>query len=131
MEVFYPQIRLVHITCVILSGSLFALRGLMRLAGSAGYRHALLRYLSWTIDTTLLTAAFMLMTVTHQYPIANAWLTVKVLLVVVYIALGMRALREGGTRRAHAWSYAAALLVFAVVVRIARTHDPLGFLRLS
>jgi uncharacterized membrane protein SirB2 len=131
MEVFYPQIRLVHITCVILSGSLFALRGLLRLAGSAGYRHALVRYLSYAIDTTLLTAAFMLMTVTHQYPIANSWLTVKVALIVLYIVLGMRALRDDGSRRTQAWSYAAALLVFLAVVRIARTHDPLGFLRLA
>lgn len=131
MEVFYPQIRLVHISCVILSGSLFALRGLMMLAGSTNYRWPLLRYLSWTIDTTLLTAAFMLMTVTHQYPVANTWLTVKVALVVAYIVLGMRALRETGSRRARAWNYAAALLVFLVVVRIAQTHDPLGFLRLT
>jgi uncharacterized membrane protein SirB2 len=130
MEVFYPQIRLVHIGCVIASGSLFGLRGLLALAGSALARNMLLRYLSWAIDTTLLTAAFMLMTVTHQYPFAQSWLTVKLALVVLYIVLGMRALREGGGRRARGWSYAAAVLVFLAVVRIARTHDPVGFLRL-
>jgi uncharacterized membrane protein SirB2 len=30
---FYPQIKFVHVLCVILSGSLFALRGAMMLAG--------------------------------------------------------------------------------------------------
>ena len=47
-----------------------------------------LRYLSYTIDTVLLTAALMLATILHQYPFVHAWLTVKVLLLVVYIVLG-------------------------------------------
>ncbi len=40
---FYPQIRLFHISCVLLSGSLFCLRGLLMLAGSAHANHVLLR----------------------------------------------------------------------------------------
>ena len=47
-----------------------------------------LRYLSYTIDTVLLTAALMLATILHQYPFVHAWLTVKVLLLVVYVVLG-------------------------------------------
>ena len=129
MEVFYAQIRLVHILCVTASGSLFALRGALLLAGRAAANHAALRFLSYAIDTTLLTAAFMLMTITHQYPLVQAWLTVKVLLVVLYIVLGIMALRAGRTRRARALAFVAALLVFLAVVGIARAHDPLGFLR--
>ncbi len=130
MEVFYAQIWLVHILCVTASGSLFALRGALLLAGRAAANHAALRYLSYAIDTTLLTAALMLMTITHQYPLVQAWLTVKVLLVVLYIVLGVMALRAGRTRRAHTVAYVAALAVFLLVVGIARAHDPLGLLRL-
>src|SRR3546814_18464823 len=54
---FYPQIRHVHILTVVLSGSLFALRGLFALAGARWPHVAPVRYLSYTIDTTLLTAA--------------------------------------------------------------------------
>ena len=34
-------------------------------------------------------AALMLVTILHQYPFVQSWLTVKVLLLVVYIVLGM------------------------------------------
>jgi len=125
---FYPQIKFVHVLCVILSGSLFALRGLMMLSGSRFTNHAALRYLSYAIDTTLLTAALMLVTILHQYPFVQAWLTVKVLLLVVYIVLGVFALRRGRTRRVRAICYVAALVVFASIVGVALTHNPLGWL---
>lgn len=125
---FYPQIKFAHVLCVILSGSLFALRGMMMLAGSRFANHAALRYLSYAIDTTLLTAALMLATILHQYPFAQAWLTVKVLLLVVYIVLGVFALRRGRTRRVRAICYVIALVVFASIVGVALTHNPLGWL---
>ena len=40
---FYPQIKFVHVLCVILSGSLFALRGMMMLARSRLSQHVALR----------------------------------------------------------------------------------------
>ena len=125
---FYPQIKFAHVLCVILSGTLFALRGLSMLAGSRFTNHAALRYLSYAIDTTLLTAALMLITILHQYPFVQAWLTVKVLLLVVYIVLGVFALRRGRTRRIRAICYVAALVVFASIVGVALTHNPLGWL---
>ena len=125
---FYPQIKFVHVLCVILSGSLFALRGLMMLSGSRFTNHAALRYLSYAIDTTLLTAALMLVTILHQYPFVQAWLTVKVLLLVVYIVLGVIALKRGRNTRERALAYVAALAVFAFIVSVARAHDPLGAL---
>ena len=96
---FYPQIKLVHVSAVLASGALFAVRGLARQLGAAWPLFAPVRYLSYTIDTVLLTAAFMLMTVLHQYPFAQPWLTVKVILVVVYIGLGAFAISYGSTPR--------------------------------
>ena len=125
---FYPQIKFVHVLCVVLSGSLFALRGAMMLAGSRLSNHALLRIASYAIDTTLLTAALMLITILHQYPFAQAWLTAKVLLLVVYIVLGVFALRRGRTRRVRAICYFAALAVFVTIVSVALAHNPLGWL---
>ena len=57
MAVFYPQIRDVHVLSATLSGGLFALRGACTLAGMRWPRAAPVRYASYTIDTTLLTAA--------------------------------------------------------------------------
>jgi uncharacterized membrane protein SirB2 len=125
---FYPQIKFVHVLCVILSGSLFAFRGIMMLAGSRLANHAALRYLSYAIDSTLLTAALMLVTILHQYPFVQAWLTVKVLLLVVYVVLGVFALRRGRTRGTRLVCYFAALLVYMLIVGVALAHDPRGWL---
>ena len=126
---FYPQIRLFHISCVLISGSLFCLRGLLMLAGSAHSNHVMLRWLSYAIDTALLGAALLLMTLLHQYPIQQNWLTAKLLLIVLYVVLGVFALRRGRTYRVRAGCFAAAVLVYLFVISVARTHDPLGVLR--
>ncbi len=129
MIVFYAQIKLVHILCVILSGSLFAVRGALTLGGSSYSNHALLRYLSYIIDTTLLTAALMLTVILHQYPFVQAWLTVKVLLLVVYIVLGVFALRRGRTLALRRSYFLAALMVYGCIASVAYFHDPLWPLR--
>jgi uncharacterized membrane protein SirB2 len=130
MEIYYLAIRHVHIGCVVASGLLFALRGALALAGKPAARHWSLRGLSWTIDTTLLTAALLLTTIVHQYPFVQGWLTAKVLLLVAYVALGLRALGALTPQRARAAYFAAALAVYALIIGIARAHDPLGWIRL-
>lgn len=128
MAIYYLQIKWVHIWAVILSGGLFALRGVLMLARSRWTNHPALRYLSYAIDTTLLTAALMLVTILHQYPFVQAWLTVKVVLLVVYIVLGTLALKRGRTRAMQVGAYFAALAVYLFIVGVARTHHPLGVL---
>jgi uncharacterized membrane protein SirB2 len=123
---FYPEIRLVHVAAIIASGLLFALRGGAQLAGARWTMAAPLRYLSYLIDTTLLTAALMLATVLHQYPFVHPWLTVKVLLLVVYVVLGSFALKRGRTWAARLYCYLAALAVYLFIASVARTHHPLG-----
>ena len=123
---FYPQVREVHILAVILSGSLFALRGGCAITGMRWPRAAPVRYLSYTIDTTLLTAALMLVTMLPAAMFANHWLTVKLCFVVLYVVLGiatMRARRRG----MQAVFYVAALLAYATAFGIARAHHPLGW----
>ena len=124
---FYPEIKLVHVGAVMASGALFTTRGALMLARSPLASHAALRYLSYAIDSTLLTAALMLVTLLHQYPFVDGWLTAKVLLLVLYIVLGTFALKRAGTLRARAWCYLAALAVFLCIVSIARAHNPLGW----
>ncbi|HVI57435.1 MAG TPA: SirB2 family protein [Luteimonas sp.] len=128
MMEFYPQIRHVHILAVVLSGSLFALRGAFALAGARWPHAASVRYLSYAIDTTLLTAALMLLTILPGAMFANGWLATKLALVVAYVVLGVLALRRGRTRGIRLGCFAAALLVFATIFGIARMHHPLGWL---
>ena len=123
---FYPQIRLVHVTAVILSGLLFTVRGSAQLLGARWTMAAPLRYLSYTIDTALLTAALMLVTVLHQYPFVHAWLTAKVVLLVVYVVLGSFALKRGSTRTTRLYCFLGALAVYLFIASIARAHNPSG-----
>lgn len=127
---FYAQIKSVHILAVALSGFLFATRGGFAIAGARWPYLAGVRYLSYAIDTVLLTAALMLATVLPAALFANHWLTVKLLLVVLYIALGVFALRRGRSKRVRAACFAVALLTYFVVIGIAVAHHPLGWLLL-
>lgn len=123
---FYPQIKAVHIAAVMLSGLLFLMRGAAVHAGMSWAMAAPVRYLSYLIDTTLLTAALMLATLLHQYPFVHDWLTVKVTLLVVYIVLGTFALKRGSTRKVRILCWLAALLVYGFIITVARAHHPAG-----
>lgn len=123
---FYPQIRLVHIACVVLSGALFLLRGACVLAGARWPMALPSRFLSYSIDTVLLTAALMLFAILPGGVFANGWLAVKLALLVVYVALGSFALKRAQTNRARYWCYVAALSVYAFMASIARAHHPAG-----
>lgn len=129
MMEFYPQIKAVHVGAVMASGLLFGLRGLLVVAGRPGWALAApVRWLSVAIDTTLLTAALMLLTLLPGAMFANGWLAAKLVLLVGYVVLGSIALRRGRTPRARLACYLAALVVFASIYGIARAHHPGGFL---
>ena len=125
---FYPQIRHFHIFVALLSGTLFALRGMGVLAGARWPQATPVRWLSYAVDTALLTAALMLLTILPHAVFANGWLVAKVALVVTYIGLGVFALRRARTRAVRLGCYLAALAAFASIYAVARAHQPLGFL---
>src|SRR5665213_1434790 len=92
------DIRLIHVGCVVLSGSLFFVRGLLRIGDVPAANHSVLRFASYVIDTGLLIAGVLLTVILHQFPFTHAWLTSKLLLLVLYIALGSIALKRARTR---------------------------------
>lgn len=68
------------------------------------------------------------MTIIHQYPVVNAWLSVKIAFVCIYIFLGVCAFRQNLSRRKRTFFYFSALLVYVFIFSVARAHHPLGFL---
>ena len=128
MNEFYSEIRVVHIAAAIASGSLFLLRGVALTAGSVWAIGTPLRILSYSIDTILLTAALMLMTIVQQSPFSDGWLTVKVVLLIVYLALGSLALNLMRPRAVRLGCFLTAILVYGFMISVARAHHPLGFL---
>jgi len=127
IELYLP-LRVVHITCAILTISLFLFRGLLMLAESPLQQNPVLRWTPVAVDTALLTSALMLTTIIRQYPFTTAWLTAKVVLLVLYIVLGSIALRRGRTKKIRLAAFVAALATVGFLVTVARTHQPLGLL---
>lgn len=127
---FYPQIKQFHVFVALLSGTLFALRGAFALAGARWPMALPVKWLSYAVDTALLTAALMLLTILPWAMFGNGWLLAKLALIVAYVALGVFAMRGGRTRRGRAVSYVLALLAFGAIYGIARAHHPMGFLSL-
>lgn len=123
---YYPDIRLAHIAAAIASGGLFVLRGLLVQAGRPGWALAPLpRRLSYAIDTGLLMAALLLVSILPSAAFANGWLAAKLGLLPLYIGLGWGALRAG-TRARRLVCFTAAILAFGGMYAIARAHSPLG-----
>lgn len=126
---FYPIIKATHVGLALLSGALFAGRGLGVLLSATAPMAPWVRRVSQVIDTALLAAALLLLSILRLNPFATPWLLVKLALLVAYIAFGTLALRRAPSRTGKALAFAVALCCFVMMVAIARTHDPLGFLR--
>lgn len=131
MDTYYYAIKMVHMLAVLASGTLFFLRGMaINFFRATWPMAAPVRYLTYSVDTTLLVAALMLTTIIHQFPFVDGWLTVKVLLLIVYIGLGTFALKRGRTKNVRIGAWVAALAVFAFIVSVAVAHNPLGIFAL-
>ena len=126
----YADIRFMHVACVALSGTLFTVRGLLRIGNSAMANHRLLRITSHIIDTTLLTSAILLTLILQQYPFVEAWLTAKVLLLALYIALGYITLKRAHSRLGRITALIGSLVTFVAIIGVAIAHHPAGWLNL-
>jgi uncharacterized membrane protein SirB2 len=127
MSAYYLSIKSLHVLCVILSGGLFFARGALVVANKSVGNHVAVRRLSYLIDTVLLISALALIAIVHQYPFVDHWLTVKLGLLIVYIVLGVFALRRAPTRLGKSLCWIAALGIYLLIISVARTHQPLGW----
>ncbi|MFO1264471.1 MAG: SirB2 family protein [Rhodoferax sp.] len=123
---FYPQIRILHIGLVVVSGSLFLARGLAVLRGASWPMALAVRRASYGIDTALLMAALTLMHILQLNPLQAGWLGTKILLLLLYIVLGTMALKRAQTSAAKATYLVAALLCLGYMASVARAHSPWG-----
>ena len=92
---FYLQIKYFHVFVALLSGEIFAVRGAFLLGGASWPQALPVKWLSYAVDTALLTAALMLLTILPWAMFGNGWLLVKLALIVAYVVLGVLALRPG------------------------------------
>jgi uncharacterized membrane protein SirB2 len=119
----YLAVRALHIGCAVLSIAGFAARGALMLADSPLLQARFVRVAPHVVDTLLLASAVWLAWHLGQIPFVHAWITAKLLALLLYIGLGMFALRRGRTKRQRAAAFVAALASAAYIVAVALTRD--------
>jgi uncharacterized membrane protein SirB2 len=122
----YAAWKLLHQTTVALSITGFVARGLGSFAQAAWVRGRLARTLPHAIDTVLLVSALALAWMLRLTPGAAPWLAAKIAGLLLYIALGMLALRPGRPFALRMSAWLAALLCFGWIVSVAMTKNPMG-----
>jgi uncharacterized membrane protein SirB2 len=120
----YLLAKYLHVTCALISISLFVLRGALALRSRPWRQWRVLRVAPHMVDTVLLGSALWLAWHIGQYPFVNGWLTAKVLGLLAYILLGMRALGKDTPQSQRLPFFVAALLTVGYIVGVALTRSP-------
>ncbi|MFP4640062.1 MAG: SirB2 family protein [Guyparkeria sp.] len=117
-----------HALAVVLSLTGFVIRGIWMLADSPMLRKKWVKITPHVVDTVLLVsalaAAWLLFWSNGAHP---SFITVKIVGLIVYIGLGLVAMRFGRTRglRASAWVLAILVFLYVAAVGVANTHPQL------
>lgn len=119
----YLAIKLLHVGCVLLSYSLFLLRGIWVLRASPVMQQRWVKVVPHLIDSVLLGSAITLALMLELSPFAAPWLAAKILALLLYIVLGSLALKRARTQRGKLVAWLAAQAVFCYIVLTALTHD--------
>ena len=114
----YELLKMLHLSLVLISGLGFALRGFIRLVLRRRLAHPLARFGPHLIDTLLLFSGIGLWWLIGYSPLASGWFGLKLVLIVVYIVLGIRAFRVASERSA-VIHYLIALAVFLSIAWLA------------
>ena len=80
------------------------------------------------IDTVFLLSGIAMLIAVSLNPFTQSWLNAKFAGLLVYIALGMLALRRGPTPTIRRFAFVGALFVFTYVVGVARSHSPMSWI---
>jgi uncharacterized membrane protein SirB2 len=126
----YAALKLIHQLTALLSVSGFFARGVASFAGAAWVRGRLARTLPHVVDTLLLSTALAMAWLLRLNPLSTPWLAAKITGLLLYIALGMLALRPGRPLPVRIAAWAAALCCFGWIVSVALSKNPWGALPL-
>lgn len=116
-------VKLVHVSCVVLSISGFTLRAALMLVGSPLLRRRWIRTLPHFVDSLLFLSGLWMAWNIQQYPGTTPWLTAKLAALVLYVLFGVTALR-GKQRSQRLIALVFAYLAFAYMVSVALYRTP-------
>jgi len=126
LSIDYASIKLLHQSAVVLSGLGFAARGIASFSGAQWTQGRLAKTLPHLVDTVLLVSAVALAAMLHLNPAHTPWLLSKLLGLLLYIGLGLVAMRPRFRLKIRATAWALALVVLSWIVSVAILKNPWG-----
>ncbi len=121
----YMMAKHLHLTAVALSILFFIFRFIWSQLDASALSKKWVKILPHIIDTVLLASAIWLCVILSQYPFVNAWLTFKLVGVVLYIVFGLFALKKAKTTLSKWAFFIAAIAVLMATAMVAVTKQPL------
>jgi len=121
------MIKLIHVICVILSFTGFFIRGIWMLKTSPLLQRRWVKTTPHIIDTLLLASAVILAVQMRLSPFEQPWLLAKIIALVLYIWLGMVALRFGRSKRTRMLAWLSGLVTIAYIASVAVSKSVLGW----
>jgi len=120
----YEIVKYIHVTAITLSISGFIIRVLLKLNDSPYQTKYWFKKLPHKVDTILLASALTLVYIMGVNPLTTIWIAEKIIGLLIYILLGMVALRWGKTKKIRAFAAGAAIITFAYIVYVAHYKAP-------
>ena len=124
----YLALKHLHVTCVVLSGLGFALRGWWMINDSPWLKARLAKVVPKGLWALLLGGAWVVAWQGGQSRSVQGGRTARVFGLLAYIVCGTIALKRGRTMRQRTLFLAFAVLAYAYIVSVALTRNPLVWL---
>ena len=123
-------VKTIHVAFVALSFAGFFIRGIWMLRDSTLLRQRWVRITPQVVDTVLLVSAIVLAVQMRFSPMEQPWLMAKIIALVIYIAVGLVALRFGSSKRVRLSAWLLGLFIFMYIVSVAMSKSALGWFAL-
>ncbi len=121
-------IKALHVVCVALSFAGFFVRGILMLRDSTLLHLRAVKIVPQLVDTLLLVSAIILAIQLRFSPLEQPWLMAKIIALLVYIGVGLVALRFGRSKRIRLFAWLSGLVIFTYIVSVALSKSVLGWL---
>ena len=121
-------IKTIHVTCVALSFAGFFIRGIWMLMDSDLLQRRWAKITPQLVDTLMLVSAIILAIQLRFSPLEQPWLLVKIIGLLLYIAIGLVALRFGRNKNTRLYAWLFGLLIYSYIVSVAFSKSVIGWL---
>lgn len=122
----YELLKHAHLTALAISFLLFFVRGTLMMRESPAAANKLFLIAPHIVNLILIVSGIWLAVTLHLTPSTQPWLIAKLVALVVYIGLGIATFKHPKAQ-ARKILWILALLLFAFIVSIAKSKNPLGF----